>query len=320
VSNPEIDLYDALTALAEAVKYWVGFFIVIAGISVIPYMKYRKTQKETQRVEAQDANAAQERDAARDAAEREADARRYAEYVDNVVTRAINTAVNGLWDDLMKEDSGKSLHDLSKKLNTQSELIIETRTELSSFTRAMDTRVGRMEKQMDMLLPVTMDVSKSLNIAKRWTDPAIVMVVDDDESFAALAKFLLSDSETIAKVLTADRVTDGALKRADVILLDLGLRDTDGMDTLNAMMLLTPNTPIVVMTSDNTIGGEAIRAGAAQYLPKDVLVQNHADARKTLEQVVSLARRTGDRRHASDRVVPLESMGVPEEVQETSGE
>lgn len=305
--QPDIDLYDAATALFDALKYWIGTLAILAGISVIPYLRYRKAKQLASQNEQKMLEEKSEKEVAKQKAKDAEEAAHYAEYVDNVVTRAINEATAKLWDDLMREDSGKSLHDLSKKLSKNSEDLTELRSESKSFSRSMEGRIGRIEKQVDMLLPVTMDVSKKLHNGNRWTDPAIVMMVDDDASFIALATFLLSESDIVAKVFSADKVSDASLKRADVILLDLGLAETDGMDTLMAMMALTPHTPIVVMTSDNTIGGEAIRAGAAQYLPKDVLTRNRGDARQTLEQVVSLARRNGQRRFIDQEGNVLES-------------
>ncbi len=58
----------------------------------------------------------------------------------------------------------------------------------------------------------------------------------------------------------------------DIILLDLTLPDSDGLDTIIHMHAHAPRTPIVVMTalSDENIIDQAIQEGAQDYLIKGV--------------------------------------------------
>jgi FixJ family two-component response regulator len=59
----------------------------------------------------------------------------------------------------------------------------------------------------------------------------------------------------------------------DVILLDLGLPDSIGLDTLRKMQVFNINPPIVVMTglNDEDIALRSLREGAQDYLVKSML-------------------------------------------------
>lgn len=59
----------------------------------------------------------------------------------------------------------------------------------------------------------------------------------------------------------------------DIILLDYRLPDADGMEVLRALKQYASKTPIIIITSqgDEKIAAEAIKAGAADYIPKSLL-------------------------------------------------
>lgn len=59
----------------------------------------------------------------------------------------------------------------------------------------------------------------------------------------------------------------------DVVLLDLGLPDSDGLDTFDKIHGLKPHVPIIVLTAntDRETALEAIRRGAQDFIVKDEL-------------------------------------------------
>lgn len=56
----------------------------------------------------------------------------------------------------------------------------------------------------------------------------------------------------------------------DVLLLDLSLPDSDGLETVTRVIAAAPQVPVVVMTAtdDRTVATEALRCGAQDYLVK----------------------------------------------------
>ncbi len=56
----------------------------------------------------------------------------------------------------------------------------------------------------------------------------------------------------------------------DIIILDLGLPDSSGLDTLRAVIEATPELPVVVLTGiqDEQVGLAAVKAGAEEFLIK----------------------------------------------------
>jgi signal transduction histidine kinase len=65
--------------------------------------------------------------------------------------------------------------------------------------------------------------------------------------------------------------------RADIILLDMGLPDGHGIDTLRRAHAMAPGIPLIVLTGldDEALAAEAMKEGAQDYLIKDQ-IQNRA--------------------------------------------
>lgn len=108
----------------------------------------------------------------------------------------------------------------------------------------------------------------------------------------------------VEDVVHVDRLTT-ALERArtgaiDVILLDLMLPDSTGLETVDAMIEAAPVTPVVVLTgqNDGNIGVEAIRRGAQDYLVKGSITGEliHRTVRYAIERAET-HRQLRDRNH-----------------------
>ena len=73
-----------------------------------------------------------------------------------------------------------------------------------------------------------------------------------------------------------DNLTEGTRRlsenptRYSVILLDLGLPEASGLDTLQKLLALEVPAPVIVLTgfTDESLGQRSIRAGAEDYLCK----------------------------------------------------
>lgn len=81
----------------------------------------------------------------------------------------------------------------------------------------------------------------------------------------ATAAFVVSSAETLRQAI--DQVHHEPF---DVILLDLRLPDSKGLDTLRTMLSVAGQIPVIVftVTEDDKIGVQAVRLGAQDYLVK----------------------------------------------------
>jgi DNA-binding response OmpR family regulator len=124
-----------------------------------------------------------------------------------------------------------------------------------------------------------------------------VLLVEDDEGVgSALAELL---GQTGATVVRVGRGADALnrVKGCDLVLLDLGLPDMDGLDVLRTLRRAS-TVPVIIMTARDSDGAVVLglRAGADDYLVKPV--------RKAvlLARIQAVMRRV--RRGAGDAVGP----------------
>jgi signal transduction histidine kinase len=108
--------------------------------------------------------------------------------------------------------------------------------------------------------------------------PTRVLLVEDSRSDARLLeatlqgagsyRFELTHVERLAEALAA--LGDGGF---DVVLLDLHLPDSQGLDTLARLQSGQSDVPVVVLTGldDEELAVRAVQAGAQDYLPKGVV-------------------------------------------------
>jgi diguanylate cyclase (GGDEF)-like protein len=107
-----------------------------------------------------------------------------------------------------------------------------------------------------------------------------LLIVDDDVRYARALSELLTESFTdilLTHVTTIDdaciRVEAGAV---DMVILDLGLPDADGLEALERLHDCVNEIPIIVLTSrsDEALALAALKSGAEDYLVKDTVDQS----------------------------------------------
>lgn len=101
----------------------------------------------------------------------------------------------------------------------------------------------------------------------------ILVVEDDDADFVLIEARVrqLQEAEVLHAKTLGRAIGILASGRVDLILLDLGLPDMDGVGGVSQLVEVCPETPLVVLTArsaDDPIGLRAIRAGAQDYLEK----------------------------------------------------
>ncbi|MFW6457386.1 MAG: PP2C family protein-serine/threonine phosphatase [Planctomycetota bacterium] len=128
-----------------------------------------------------------------------------------------------------------------------------------------------------------------------------VLLVEDDPDDAFLIHEMLGESRTVDFDLThVTRLSEATEsldeQHYDIVLLDLTLPDSTGIDTFYKLNASTPRPPIVVLTglADEQMGTETVRAGAQDYLIKgdvnsDLLIRSvrYAIERDRLEDNLS---------------------------------
>jgi DNA-binding response OmpR family regulator len=122
--------------------------------------------------------------------------------------------------------------------------------------------------------------------------PMHVLLVEDDEGVASALVELLG--HTGAAVVHVARGADALhrVKDCDLVLLDLGLPDMDGLDVLRTLRRASA-VPVIIMTARDSDGAVVLglRAGADDYLVKPV---RKAVLLARIEAVMRRMRRSGN--------------------------
>ena len=107
------------------------------------------------------------------------------------------------------------------------------------------------------------------------TDTKRVLMVEDNPGDARLIRETLAESGNAQFELEHVETLSEAIKRVeeerfDAILLDLGLPDSQGLDTPKSMRKQAPGVPIVVLSGldDEKMAIESVNEGAQDYLVK----------------------------------------------------
>ena len=102
-----------------------------------------------------------------------------------------------------------------------------------------------------------------------------ILLIEDDPGDVDILREILSEATGLDyKLECADCLTSGLNHLieigADLLLLDLGLPESSGLDTLAYVVERVKDIPIIVLTGldDDVVGMEAVRKGAQDYLVK----------------------------------------------------
>ena len=152
--------------------------------------------------------------------------------------------------------------------------------------------------------------------ASSRAEPIRTMIVDDHALFRRGLEMVLDEEGDIELVGQASDGTEAVEKAAeslpDVVLMDIRMPRSSGIEACRAMKEAAPSAKIVILTISDEEEDlfEAIRAGASGYLLKDIPLDEVADtvravyggqslinpsmAGKLLTEFAALARRDGD--------------------------
>jgi two-component system copper resistance phosphate regulon response regulator CusR len=103
-----------------------------------------------------------------------------------------------------------------------------------------------------------------------------VLIVEDERRIAAfLAKGLRRQGYDVRCAYTGAEALAAAAEDAapvDLVMLDLGLPDIDGLEVLRTLRERGSDVPVIVLTASTEASdrAEALRLGAVEYLTKPV--------------------------------------------------
>lgn len=126
--------------------------------------------------------------------------------------------------------------------------------------------------------------------------PLYVLLIEDNPTDARLFEDLVNDSGESVKIDWVRCIAEArevASRGYDVVVTDLGLPDSRGLETAERVLAAFPGSPVVVMTGldDPQAGVQAVQAGCQDYVVKGItdpslLVRTlrHAVERQAAEQ------------------------------------
>lgn len=122
--------------------------------------------------------------------------------------------------------------------------------------------------------------------------PVRLLLIEDNERFAALLKQGLVAAGFSVDVLTTAQEAKTALEtgRWDIIVLDRGLPDGDGIDVLTAMREHGDSTPVLILTAHGALKDRVngLQSGADDYLVKPFALE------ELIARLQALLRRPGN--------------------------
>ncbi len=101
------------------------------------------------------------------------------------------------------------------------------------------------------VLPKPLDLRKVLTFLERFKDSSPVLIVDDNRDFCqALHTFLKSKGYRTALAYDGHQAIDFfAASRYDIVLLDMRLPPTNGLEVLIAIKEINPKVEVILMTA-----------------------------------------------------------------------
>jgi two-component system cell cycle response regulator len=105
--------------------------------------------------------------------------------------------------------------------------------------------------------------------------PSTVLLVEDNPADAFLARRILAETDDPSPTVETEDRLAGAIQRlavggVDVVVLDLGLPDSNGLESFERLRREAPDVPLVILSGldDQAIAVEAVRRGAQDFLVK----------------------------------------------------
>ena len=162
-----------------------------------------------------------------------------------------------------------------------------------------------------------------------YTEVQPILLVEDNPADIRFIQTMLEGYVEQYPVVHVERLSEALTRLAQeefaIVLLDLSLPDSTGLDTVSTVHRQTPHVPMIVLTGldDEEIGIKAVQAGAQDYLVKGQFVASmlmravhYAIERHRLRQnlLASEGRCRDLFENASDAIISFSMEGIVTEV------
>lgn len=106
------------------------------------------------------------------------------------------------------------------------------------------------------------------------------LIIEDDRLIQEMLRLVLDgpEVEIDAEGKLASGIKAMDYKKYDVVLLDLSLGDSDGIQSLETVRRLHPDVPVVVLTGSGELKEKAMEAGAKVFIQKPPTAKEIRDA------------------------------------------
>ena len=140
-------------------------------------------------------------------------------------------------------------------------------------------------------------VADSALVPPEFRTTVDILVIDDERTLRESCKMVLdAEGYRVQTVGRGDEALDLVRRRRyDIVITDLYMSDVTGMELLQATLEFAPETIVIVMTGNPSVGSnlEALRAGAWDYLPKPFSATHLQILVGRAAHAVSVARESG---------------------------
>jgi DNA-binding NarL/FixJ family response regulator len=104
--------------------------------------------------------------------------------------------------------------------------------------------------------------------------PKVALADDHPAVLAALRRLLQASCDVVASVPTgAQAIEAAATLRPDVLVVDLMMRDVDGLEVCRTVRQTSPETAVIIVSAfdDAQMRKIAVQNGAIDFLPKSLV-------------------------------------------------
>jgi DNA-binding response OmpR family regulator len=109
---------------------------------------------------------------------------------------------------------------------------------------------------------------------------AILLIEDDDQDEFLMRNFLTTSLKSPFRITRTIRLAEGldalGTEAFDIVIMDLGLPDSQGLDTFLRVQEKSPNLPVIVLTGNDNdeVATQAVHRGAQDFLVKGQVTGN----------------------------------------------